>query len=327
VSQPQRMFNIRARDLPKYAFNATAFVFITGLAVMAAHAAWVDRSSDLSGFVWASFAFFAVMCMAGAAHTIPYTIAQRSRGWFLFFIILLVAAFPWAFYFDFMAIAGIFDKAQAAVTQQYKTRTNREKTETELTEELRRLDDQLKAIPTLVDGGQARPVRPLKTIEADGRFLASQRCTQIDPKSAGQRTICQEHSFAVDRQQKESRRDGIKGEIIAQRDKLEVTSTVVSDDVAGTRRLSQVMGWSKETTSRWMPIVLTLLAELLAVLVPLAAGYVTHGGMHGSGSPAAATASGAPAPAQDHVTVYQVRDAEAEKLKRRIQEATANLRH
>jgi hypothetical protein len=275
MTDKPRMFNVTAGDLPRYAFYACSFIFIVGLASIAAHAAWEDRSSDLTGFFWAFFAASAVMGMAACAHMLPETWIDRERAWFGFYLLLMVGAFPWAFYFDFMAISSIFDKAQAQASTQHKTRVNREKTEGELTEELRRLDDQLKVAMTLVDGGASRSVRPLKVIEADGRYLASGKCANIDPKSAGQRTICQEHSFAVDRAKKEAEREKVKGEIVAQRDRLENTVATVSDDVAGAKRFAQVMGWSRSTTTLWLPIILTLFAEFIAVAMPIAAGYTS----------------------------------------------------
>lgn len=84
--------------------------------------------------------------------------------------------------------------------------TGQENTEKELTKEINLLTDQIAALnaATINDGGTARKLRPVAAIEADGRFLKSDRCANINPANTGQRTVCQEYASARDLAQKEA---------------------------------------------------------------------------------------------------------------------------
>lgn len=156
-----------------------------------------------------------------------------------------------------------------------------EDTENELKREIGLLTDQIAALntATIQDGGTARKLRPVSAIEADGRFLKSDRCANINPANTGQRTVCQEYASARDLAQKESDLKAMRGKLDSARNTLTNTDVAVSKDAADASILTK-MGIPADSAillvSVFIGIALHLISALIWFIVPTLAALTTE---------------------------------------------------
>lgn len=185
--------------------------------------------------------------------------------WFVFTII--------GFYFT-VAGAQIRTENNAATrVAGFVKRATSEKGEAELTRDKEMLTNQIASLQTgmIVDGGAARKVRPVAAIEADGRYLKSGKCANIDPANSGQRTVCQEYASAKDLADKQADLKTVTSKLEAARDKLNNTDVVISKTSADASLLTNA-GMTPEgamlTVSIFIGIALHLSTALIWFAVP-----------------------------------------------------------
>lgn len=141
---------------------------------------------------------------------------------------LWVVCFVLGMLFTTVGIKARGEANQAVKVAGWTKRDNVEQTTAELTEKRRILTDTVKsmALATLNDGQTSWKLRPLGSVENDGRYKASKNCS--DAKTAGQRTVCQEHSMASTLASKEAELKDTEAKLAAARDRLDNTDVVVS---------------------------------------------------------------------------------------------------
>jgi hypothetical protein len=141
---------------------------------------------------------------------------------------LWVVCFVLGMLFTTVGIKARGEANQAIKVAGWTKRDNVEQSTAELTEKRRILTDTVKgmAAATLTDGVSTWKVRPVGSVENDGRYKASKNCS--DAKTAGQRTVCQEHSMASTLAAKEAELKETEAKLEASRGKLENTDVVVS---------------------------------------------------------------------------------------------------
>jgi hypothetical protein len=117
---------------------------------------------------------------------------------------------------------------QAIKVAGWTKRDNVEQSTAELTEKRRILTDTVKglSVANLTDGVTTWKLRPIGSVENDGRYKSAKNCA--DAKTAGQRTVCQEHSMASTLAAKEGELKETEAKLEASRNRLDNTDVVVS---------------------------------------------------------------------------------------------------
>lgn len=141
---------------------------------------------------------------------------------------LWVVCFVLGMLFTTVGIKARGEANQAVKVAGWTKRDNVEQTTAELTEKRRILSDTVKsmALATLSDGATSWKLRPLGSVENDGRYKASKQCA--DARNAGQRAVCQEHSMASTLASKEAELKETEAKLEASRNRLDNTDVVVS---------------------------------------------------------------------------------------------------
>lgn len=141
---------------------------------------------------------------------------------------LWVVCFVLGMLFTTVGIKARGEANQAVKVAGWTKRDNVEQSTAELTEKRRILTDTVKGltVATLTDGASTWKLRPLGSIENDGRYKTSKNCG--DAKTSGQRAVCQEHSMASTLAAKEAELKEVEGKLESSRRKLDNTDVVVS---------------------------------------------------------------------------------------------------
>jgi hypothetical protein len=232
----------------------------------------------------------AILMIAGEAISLHYAHVYKVRREYGN-VTIAVALWGLAFIVGtFFTIAGVNVRSEqntATRVAGFLKHSTQESTEKELTRDIGLLTDQIASLQTalIVDGGGPRKVRPIAAIEADGRFLKSERCGAINPANTGQRTVCQEYATAKDLHDKERQLVIKRAKLDAAREKL-TTGDVVLSRSTGDTAVFASMGLDPESAmivvSLFIGVTLHVFSSLIWFVVPKMAVASAPGG---SGAP------------------------------------------
>lgn len=226
----------------------------------------------------------AIGCPVGEAafmHRAGQIHASRKVGSAFIAYCLWLSCFAGGIYMTINGAAVREEVKAATRVAGFVKRATAEKSEDELSRDRVRLTNQIEALQnaTLNDGGTVRKLRAVSAIEADGRYLKSDRCGNINPANAGQRSVCQEYASAKDLQEKEIALKTIDSKLESARGKVENTEVVTSREAPLAKMIKEKLGMDP---ALFQAILLTIILHGITSFVWHVAPTVGEDDKHGS---------------------------------------------
>ena len=226
----------------------------------------------------------AIGCPVGEAafmHRAGQIHASRKVGSAFIAYCLWLSCFAGGIYMTINGAAVREEVKAATRVAGFVKRATAEKSEDELSRDRVRLTNQIEALQnaTLNDAGTVRKLRAVSAIEADGRYLKSDRCGNINPANAGQRSVCQEYASAKDLQDKEIALKTIDSKLESARGKVENTEVVTSREAPLAKMIKEKLGMDP---ALFQAILLTIILHGITSFVWHVAPTVGEDDKHGS---------------------------------------------
>lgn len=261
----------------------------------------LKSNADVYAYGMVAAGIIVIAAEAFMAHRSAELRAEKNELW-IGGACLWVGLFIFAMYFTATGANVRTEAATATRVAGWTKRDSVEQTTAELTEKRRILSDTVKsmALATLSDGATSWKLRPLGSVENDGRYKASKNCS--DARNAGQRAVCQEHSMASTLASKETELKETEAKLEASRNRLDNTAVVLNKN-AHDASLLVGLGMSPDgarfAVSLFFGALLNLASSLIWFYIPSRADLFRK---HRDGAkPMDVTAPGAPHAVHVHV--------------------------